>query len=175
MRILKERSPPRRSREGRLAASQLVFGAPRKEGSREKGPRRSSDSYSEFPLRPSLSNSSFPPSSPPEQQGQAGAARLLAELAAAQAERDALASDAAALKAAAERAEEGCSCRDSGGRGELGENADVENGYVNFGQAQKRRPPSAASPPPPPQATFLFDDMDLGPPAGSASRNAVAF
>ena len=110
-----------------------------------------------------------------DEQGQAGAARLLAELAAAQAERDALASDAAALKAAAERAEEGCSCRDSGGRGELGENADVENGYVNFGQAQKRRPPSAASPPPPPQATFLFDDLDLGPPAGSASRNAVAF
>ena len=101
-------------------------------------------------------------------QGQAGAARLLAELAAAQAERDALASDAAALKAAAERAE-----------AEEGSNGNTSSGS---GSCLKEklplfRPPGAASPPPPPQATFLFDDLDLGPPAGASggSRNAVAF
>ena len=111
----------------------------------------------------------FPFLPPKLQQGQAGAARLLAELAAAQAERDALASDAAALKAAAERAEEGCSsCCGESSSGTGGINV----GFQHEALLLKRS--GAASPPP--QATFLFDDLDLGPPAAAGgSRNAVAF
>jgi hypothetical protein len=143
---------PRRSRERRA----------RKPATDNKAPFLFSNlSLSLFPSFSSL----FPTFT--TQQGQAGAARLLAELAAAQAERDALASDAAALKAAAERAEaEEGSNSNSGGGSCLKEKL-----------LRLRRPPGAASPPPPPQATFLFDDLDLGPPAGASggSRNAVAF